>query len=336
MPPKREIRPQIKRSHPTEPPPLPSILLAANARDRRVQAVYHRTDGPLQQQHSRSAIRSAKSGEYVRTKRIFCRSLAVEHCQTFNLRPEPRECPQCLRAVLRPPLLLHSSMLDYIFRSRTVWKNHEAEINDDGRDQSAEEQFERRNTTFEVFRKDALPGRIRSVRNHRQTATGHRTGNNRVLCAEGNPVHLGGQVGDRRIVVECGQDGRAEHERLVRKRLDDRSDPPSLHAAVDHESREEESDKHRAFHIHRVLVVAGGHYEGEEKQEAADEQDRVVCRINSPRQETEVRAGDPGGNRRFALLPGLRVELAVLDSVRHVGNAEQCLAERKGSTASSK
>ncbi len=163
------------------------------------------------------------------------------------------------------------------------------------------------------------PAGIGRIGDHGQAAAGHRAGDHRVFGAEREVMHLGGEIGDGGVVVEGGEDRRAEHEHLVGQRRDHRGDPPSLAAAVNHQAREEKADQHGAAQQSRILVVAGGRGEGDEKQKAADEQARASARYKPSTPGTTGGRRSPTPESAFPARARLAWRHAVLPAVRPVG-----------------
>ena len=83
---------------------------------------------------------------------------------------------------------------------------------------------------------------------------------------------------------------------MVLDRCEENGNPPSLAAAVNDESSEEEANENRAFHIDLVLVMASGLGKAEEEKEAANKQLWIVGEINSASEKEKVHHCDPSGD----------------------------------------
>ena len=66
---------------------------------------------------------------------------------------------------------------------------------------------------------------------------------------------------------------------------------------------EEEADEQRGLEVERILVVLGGRGEGEEEEETADEERRVVRGEDRPAEESQMHHGDPGRHGIGAVAP---------------------------------
>ena len=174
---------------------------------------------------------------------------------------------------------------------------------------------------------DALAGGVGSVGNHGEPAASDGTRNDGIFCSVADPFHLGGEIGNRGVVVECGENGRAKHQGVVGQSEDDRFDPPCLATTMDDEGGEEESDEHGAAHGDAVLVVAGGYHKGHEEQEAADEEDRVVGGVDGPREKEDMDENDPSGDWIFPIVPSDGVGNPVFHAVGGIFHTEEFLTE---------
>ena len=115
---------------------------------------------------------------------------------------------------------------------------------------------------------------------------------------------MGCQVGNSGVIVEGRQDGGADHqEPFIFDGGQENGNPPSLAAAMNHQSGKEEANQNGALHIDIVLVVAGGLGESDEEEEAEDEDHLVVGGHHGEGEEEKVNDGDPSGDGIFPLDP---------------------------------
>ena len=95
-------------------------------------------------------------------------------------------------------------------------QEQERQRDDERRPERAEQETARDDTVREVARQDRLAGRVRGVRDDGQPAPRDRSRHDRVLQLRGEAGDERGEVGDRRVVVEGGEDRRADEERDAR------------------------------------------------------------------------------------------------------------------------
>jgi len=150
-----------------------------------------------------------------------------------------------------------------------------------------------------------LPRGVRRVGDDREAASRDRARDHREFQLLRKTGRKRREIGDRGIVVESGQERRADHERPSGKAAENRGDPPPLASAVQDERREKEADEQRPAQPQGVLVAAGGLHERDEEEEPQHHQRGVVRHGDRPRDEEQMRRGngrryraDASGGRR--------------------------------------
>ncbi len=129
---------------------------------------------------------------------------------------------------------------------------------------------------FEKPFQDGVARRIRRVGDDGQSAARDHAREDRIFVDFAPIRNERREIGDRRVVVESGERDRDAQNRERREALQEIDYPPALQSAVDHKTRKEQADQHRARELDRRLMVARRLVEADKEEKARDEDCRIV------------------------------------------------------------